>query len=241
MNKQLLSILLAGTVLSAGTSMAQFTPDVTGNKTAEITYRNKMADSETRPLKIKKMMKIHHQKMAKRLAADLGLSDEQVTQAEKIREDGRAKMEPLMEQMMKLRGQIDQERRANMQEFEKILTPEQKQKFQDIIKRGPEGFAGRPERAGMRPFKGHPGEHRGRQFEHQPREYDSTFDGSIQSRHMMRGMHPIAPEDMPLPPHDGMMPTKPRMSDYNPNGGFVTDEEMADEMIAVDQGGFVEE
>ncbi|MCQ2741032.1 MAG: hypothetical protein MJ210_02820, partial [Alphaproteobacteria bacterium] len=52
--------------------------------------------------------------------------------ADKIREDGRKKMEPLMEEKKQLHEKMDAVRKANMEEFEKILTPEQKQKFESI-------------------------------------------------------------------------------------------------------------
>ena len=52
--------------------------------------------------------------------------------AEKIRLDGRKKIKPLMKKMLKLRKEIDNERKENMEEFMKILTPEQKDKFEKM-------------------------------------------------------------------------------------------------------------
>ena len=82
--------------------------------------------------KIQKKMEKIHEEMSKKLADDLGLSDEQKAQAEKIREDGHAKMKPLMEERRVLHEKMDNLRKANMEEFEKILTPEQKSKFEEI-------------------------------------------------------------------------------------------------------------
>ncbi len=74
-------------------------------------------------------MKKDHQD---RFAKELGLTDEQKVQAEKIRQAGREKMKPLMEKMKTLRKEMDELRKANMQEFEKILTPEQQTKLKDM-------------------------------------------------------------------------------------------------------------
>lgn len=73
-----------------------------------------------------------HKKMADRFAKDLGLSEEQIAKADKIREEGRKKVEPLMKQMDELRRQADELRKENMKEFEAILTPEQKTRLEEI-------------------------------------------------------------------------------------------------------------
>ena len=73
-----------------------------------------------------------HERAAK-LADDLGLTAEQRAQADKIRQDGRDKMEPLIQQMDELRQKMNQVRKDNMADFEKILTPEQKAKMDQII------------------------------------------------------------------------------------------------------------
>lgn len=78
-----------------------------------------------------KMLK-HQEKMDKKLADDLKLTEEQQEQAKKIREEGREKMKPLMEKMKALRGEMDKVRRDNMADFEKILTLEQKAQFDKI-------------------------------------------------------------------------------------------------------------
>lgn len=73
-----------------------------------------------------------HEQMAKRLADDLGLTAEQREKADKIREDGQEKIKPLMEKVRKLHEKMDKLRKENMKEFEKILTPEQQEKFAKI-------------------------------------------------------------------------------------------------------------
>ena len=71
-------------------------------------------------------------KMSKKLADDLGLTKEQQEQAEKIRKEGREKLKPLFEEMKDIREKMDKLREDNMLEFEKILTPKQKEKLKDI-------------------------------------------------------------------------------------------------------------
>ncbi len=74
------------------------------------------------------MKKDHHDRFAK----ELGLTDEQKAQAEKIRQAGRKKMKPLMEKMKALHKEMDELRKENMREFEKILTPDQQAKLKDM-------------------------------------------------------------------------------------------------------------
>lgn len=132
MNKKLLSILLATTILSAGAVMAQTpapeTQDVAETIKVEKRRMPKRFDRE------------HHERMAKKMARDLNLTPEQQEQADKIRKEGIEKVEPLMEEMKALREKIDAERRANMTEFENILTPEQKTKLKEMQRRGVEEF-----------------------------------------------------------------------------------------------------
>lgn len=71
----------------------------------------------------------HELKMHENLAQKLNLTDEQKAQADKIREEGRKKMEPLMQEKKTLHEKMDKLRKENMEEFEKILTPEQKETF----------------------------------------------------------------------------------------------------------------
>lgn len=76
----------------------------------------------------------HEMKMHEDLAQKLNLTDEQKTMADKIREDGRKQMKPLMEEQKALHEKMDKLRKENMEEFEKILTPEQKETFSKIKK-----------------------------------------------------------------------------------------------------------
>ncbi|MBQ7659924.1 MAG: Spy/CpxP family protein refolding chaperone [Alphaproteobacteria bacterium] len=91
------------------------------------------------------------QKMMGKIAKDLDLTDEQQQQAKQIREEGRKEIEPLMNEMKELRKKMDAKRRANMEEFEKILTPEQKAKFEEMKKNAP-----KPHFDKMHGKKGHP-------------------------------------------------------------------------------------
>ena len=43
---------------------------------------------------------------------------------------------PLVNEMKDIREKMDEKRRANMEEFEKILTPEQKEKFEALKEKG---------------------------------------------------------------------------------------------------------
>ena len=70
------------------------------------------------------------------LADELGLTEEQKQRAEEIRQADVEKMKPLMEQMEELRKQMDQIREENKNAFEEILTPEQKEKFDNMGHRG---------------------------------------------------------------------------------------------------------
>ncbi len=75
-----------------------------------------------------------HKEIAKKIAEDLELTDEQLKKAEDIHTKGRQEMEPLMDEMKNLRARMDTKRRANMEEFENILTPQQKEKFENMKK-----------------------------------------------------------------------------------------------------------
>lgn len=77
------------------------------------------------------------QKMQQKMADELGLTAEQQKQAEALSEKSKAEMEPLMKEMKDIREKMDAKRRANMEEFEKILTPEQKEKFEALKHKGP--------------------------------------------------------------------------------------------------------
>lgn len=68
------------------------------------------------------------------LATKLNLSDEQKSAADQIRQQGRKKIKPLIEQKKQIEKEMNQIRKQNMEEFTKILTPEQKKVFDQIIK-----------------------------------------------------------------------------------------------------------
>lgn len=133
MNKFLLSALLASTVMFSGSVKAaeKETAVPTADKQIEMVKHHECFDKD------------FHEKMAKKMAQDLGLTQEQQEQAKKIREEGVKKMKPLMKEMKEIRQKMDKERRANMEEFEKILTPEQKDKFEKLKENSPFGKKGR--------------------------------------------------------------------------------------------------
>ena len=173
MNKRYLSLLCGAAFLcSANLSAAQEPP---------------MPPQEPRPEQM--------QKMEDDLAAKLKLTDEQKAQARKIHQEGREQMKKMHEEMQALR-------KANMAEFEKILTPEQKEEFDKIKasheqmrrekRRGPDG------RRGMRK----PGKHRGPALRH--------HDGELPPPpHHEGGFPELRHHDGELPPpphHEGEFP-----------------------------------
>jgi len=84
--------------------------------------------------KMRGNMEQNMQKHDNDMSNKLNLSKEQKEQAKKIREEGRAKIAPIMQQMHALRQQADKAREENMAKFEAILTPQQKIQFQQIKK-----------------------------------------------------------------------------------------------------------
>lgn len=92
------------------------------------------------------------EKMDELLADDLGLSEIQRIQAKQIHEKGRKQVRPLMDQMREIREKMDVLREENMKEFEKILTPEQQEKFAKIKERmRPKHRGSGPRHDGSRP------------------------------------------------------------------------------------------
>ena len=120
MKKKFLTLMLTGAVVFSGVLAcnAVFALDVEPQKSAE----ELRFDREQMRLKV-----------ANKIAEDLKLTAEQQRRAEEIRQQGRQEIEPLMKQMKELREKMDEKRRANMEEFEKILTPEQKAKFEELL------------------------------------------------------------------------------------------------------------
>ena len=126
------SLLLAGTMLAAFNVNAQ-TPALADS--TEPQMHQKLSAQE-----MHQKMEERHKKMAEKLAEDLNLSDAQRQSAQEINEKGRKEIEPLMEEMKNTRAKMDEKRQQNMQEFEKILTPEQKEKFESLKKEYKEKF-----------------------------------------------------------------------------------------------------
>ena len=84
------------------------------------------------PPPAEQMVKHHRGDMQKKLAEKLQLTDEQKAKAEKIHEEGRAKMKPLMKEAKALHEKMDKVRQENMAEFESILTDEQKAEMEKM-------------------------------------------------------------------------------------------------------------
>ena len=147
MNKFLLSTLLASTVMFSGVVKASENdmppPPFPAHEQVELEKHHKGFDKD------------FHEKMAKKMAEDLGLTEAQQAQAKQIREEGVKKIKPLMDEMKALREKLDKERRANMEEFEKILTPDQKKKFEDMKAKGPFGKDGKIFRKNHKGFPKH--------------------------------------------------------------------------------------
>ena len=101
-----------------------------------------------------KHMPLKPEVMEAKLADKLGLSSEQREKAKAIREAGHKKIKPLMQEMKTLREKMDKLRHENMEEFEKILTPDQKKKFSEIKEQM------KKHHSDFRKGRGHRGEHR---------------------------------------------------------------------------------
>ena len=128
MKNNMLSILLAASVISSGVlSVEAYAEDVAPKMPS---FGQHMDPVQMR------------QKMQQKMAEELGLTAEQQKQAEALSEKSKAEMEPLMQEMKDIRVKMDEKRRANMEEFEKILTPEQKEKFEALKNEKPRQFIG---------------------------------------------------------------------------------------------------
>lgn len=124
MKHKFLSILLAGTVLSGSGFYA----------TAKaVDLENNARPKQEHQFNREEM----HKKMALKMNEELNLTEAQQKEAKAIREKGQKDIAPLMDEMKALREKIDAKRRANMEEFEKILTPEQKEKFEAMKANAP--------------------------------------------------------------------------------------------------------
>jgi len=122
MKHNFLSLMLVGTIVSASAITAN-TVFAEENLPPKIEHKFNREDFQ--------------KKMSEKIAADLNLTEEQQAKAKEIREAGKKEIMPLMDEMNALREKIDAKRRANMEEFEKILTPEQKAKFEEMKAKAP--------------------------------------------------------------------------------------------------------
>ena len=123
MKNNMLSILLAASVISSGVlSVEAYAEDAAPKMPS---FGQPMDPVQMR------------QKMQQKMADELGLTAEQQKQVEAMNAKSKADMEPLMKEMKDLREKMDAKRRSNMEEFEKILTPEQKEKFEALKNKGP--------------------------------------------------------------------------------------------------------
>ena len=72
------------------------------------------------------------EQMDEHIAKRLELTKEQQAEVKKVNEAGRAQMDELMKQMKALREKMDEVRGKNMQDFEAVLTPVQKIRWEDL-------------------------------------------------------------------------------------------------------------
>lgn len=72
------------------------------------------------------------QQMKEKFAQKIGLTEEQKEKIEKMREEDKAKMEPLMKKMKELREEMRKIRQESRTRFESVLTEEQKAKLKDM-------------------------------------------------------------------------------------------------------------
>ena len=149
MNKKYLMMFTAAAILMAGVTSvsAQPLPPVDG---APAPHHEKME------MRKAKRMPPDPEKMAEKLADELGLSESQREQAKAINKKGMEEVKPLMDQMRDIRKKMDELRKENMNEFESILTPEQKTKFDAFKeKMHPKHRAPRPRHKAPKPVVEH--------------------------------------------------------------------------------------
>ena len=149
MNKKYLMMFTAAAILMAGVTSvsAQPLPPVDG---APAPHHEKME------MRKAKRMPPDPEKMAEKLADELGLSEAQREQAKAINKKGMEEVKPLMDQMRDIHKKMDELRKENMNEFESILTPEQKTKFDAFKeKMHPKHRAPRPRHKAPKPVVEH--------------------------------------------------------------------------------------
>ena len=126
MKYKFLSLILASTIISAGTLSATNTSAQENIPSDALKFEHQFTKED------------FQKKMAEKIAKQLDLTAEQQAQAAEIREKGKKEIEPLIKEMKALREKIDAKRRANMEEFEDILTSDQKTKFDEMKKNAPQ-------------------------------------------------------------------------------------------------------
>lgn len=123
MSKKNMIMAVFASVILLGAANASAKPNGCGCKDCPMPM-----DGAKPCMKMEKM----HDKMQDKMDQYLGLSDEQKVKAKEIHQQGRQKVKPLMEEMRTLREKMDSMREENMKEFEAILTPDQKVKFEKM-------------------------------------------------------------------------------------------------------------
>ncbi len=121
MNKTLMMAFCAAELLMGTSVVMAQTPEMIASPTQRV-MENRSHEFKGR----------YPNMMQDRLAEELKLTDEQKAELQKVRDENREKIKPLMEQMKELRKQMDDLRKADMESFETILTPEQKKIFEEV-------------------------------------------------------------------------------------------------------------
>jgi len=152
--------------------------------------------------------------MSPQLNSRLNLTPEQQAQAEKIYRNSKHEMEPLMKKMRKTHHKMVKIREESLQEFEKILTPAQQKTFAQLREQERNSFE-----RGLPPV--HPG-----------------MGPKANRPHLIRGMHPTMPNTSYSCYKSKMKPTA--ADNINRGAGAYSDD-MEDDVIIIDQGGFIEE
>ena len=125
------------TIFTLALALLLTTSQAFANTTTLPSLENKAPSLEQTKEDFKKFdHKAHFEKMSQKLSTELNLTKEQQEKAKLLREEGHKKIEQLLKQMKELRKQMYELRKENMAEFEKILTQEQLEKFNQIKEEG---------------------------------------------------------------------------------------------------------
>lgn len=95
-------------------------------------------------------------------AAKLQLTDEQKLKADEIHKKGIDNLKPIYDEIKDLRKKADELRAENMQEFDAILTDEQRQILKQMQNRKPNGFAKSKSPKGPKEFAPKKGKRQGK-------------------------------------------------------------------------------